>query len=152
MQHYLLCNAHIRAIYESAIEKQFSTADINTIISILRKFGGDETRETRFVQLREPFESAVAEGGQRREILMTRRDLLAAGMRGGKFVGDKWGGKYLRAPDIYHHILYKCSDKLVRLGDIARIRRGITTGANEFFCLTGSALPSGTLRRNSSPR
>ena len=49
---------------------------------------------------------------------------------------DKWGGKYLRAPDIYHHIQENYGDKLVRLGDIARIRRGITTGANDFFYLT----------------
>ena len=51
-------------------------------------------------------------------------------------MGDKWGGKYLRAPDIYHHILDKYGDRLVRLGDIATIRRGVTTGANNFFYLT----------------
>ncbi|HVB22108.1 MAG TPA: DNA methyltransferase [Ktedonobacteraceae bacterium] len=49
--------------------------------------------------------------------------------------GNKWGGKYLRAPDIYWAILTKCRDKLVRLGDIAEVRFGIKTGANEFFYL-----------------
>ena len=39
----------------------------------------------------------------------------------------------MRAPDIYWTILEKGKDKLVRLGDIAEVRRGITTGANEFF-------------------
>lgn len=52
---------------------------------------------------------------------------------GGKYEGDKWGGKYLRAPDIYWKILEKGKDKLVRLGDIAEVRRGFTTGVNEFF-------------------
>ena len=52
-----------------------------------------------------------------------------------KYTGDKWGGKYLRAPDIYWTILEKGKDKLVRLGDIAEVRRGLTTGANEFFYL-----------------
>ena len=51
----------------------------------------------------------------------------------GEYVGSKWGGKYLRAPDIYFTILKKGKDKLVRLGDIAEVRRGFTTGANEFF-------------------
>ena len=51
-------------------------------------------------------------------------------------MGDKWGGKYLRAPDIYHAILNKCADKLVRLGDIATVKFGIKTGANDFFFLT----------------
>jgi len=53
----------------------------------------------------------------------------------GKYTGDKWGGKYLRAPDIYWTILEKGKDKLVRLGDIAEVRRGFTTGCNEFFYL-----------------
>ena len=48
---------------------------------------------------------------------------------------NKWGGKYLRAPDIYWTILEKGRGKLVRLGDIAEVRFGIKTGANEFFYL-----------------
>jgi len=50
-----------------------------------------------------------------------------------KYEGNKWGGKYLRAPDIYWRILEKAGDKLVRLGDIAEVRFGIKTGANDFF-------------------
>ncbi len=49
------------------------------------------------------------------------------------YMSNKWGGKYLRAPDIYWTILDKGKDKLVRLGDIAEVRFGIKTGANEFF-------------------
>ncbi|MEM5831384.1 MAG: hypothetical protein QXO40_04230, partial [Candidatus Aenigmatarchaeota archaeon] len=51
------------------------------------------------------------------------------------YIGNKWGGKYLRAPEIYFKILEKGKDKLVRLGDIAEVRFGIKTGANEFFYL-----------------
>lgn len=47
----------------------------------------------------------------------------------------KWG-KYLRAPDVYFEILEKCKDKLVPLKKIADVRRGYTTGINEFFYLT----------------
>ena len=73
---------------------------------------------------------------------MSRASLTEAGLgsadsRGRrKYVGDKWGGKYLRAPDIYHHIMNTRADKLVRLGDIATVKRGVTTGANAFFFLT----------------
>ncbi len=48
---------------------------------------------------------------------------------------NKWGGKYLRAPNIYWTILEKGLGKLVRLGDIAKVNFGIKTGANEFFFL-----------------
>ena len=52
-----------------------------------------------------------------------------------KYIGNKWGGKYLRAPDIYWTILKKGKGKLIRLGDVAEVRFGIKTGANDFFFL-----------------
>ncbi len=52
-----------------------------------------------------------------------------------KYVGDKWGGKYLRAPDIFFTIIEKGKDKLVRLNTLAKVQRGFTTGANDFFYL-----------------
>lgn len=140
LQEYLLKNAHVQAIYESAVERQFSTADINTIISIIRKGRPVDGTPTRFISLRDEFDKALADATLRRELTRTQDTLLAAGSEPGrtgtKYVGDKWGGKYLRAPDIYHHLLEAKADKLVRLGDIAKVRRGITSGANEFFYLT----------------
>ncbi|MEW5947138.1 MAG: N-6 DNA methylase [bacterium] len=47
----------------------------------------------------------------------------------------KWG-QYLRAPEIYFEILEKCKEKLVPLREVSEIRRGYTTGINEFFYLT----------------
>jgi type I restriction enzyme M protein len=53
----------------------------------------------------------------------------------------KWG-RYLRAPDVYFRLLNNASDKLVRLGGdhgrqkLADIRRGVTTGINQFFHVT----------------
>ena len=52
-----------------------------------------------------------------------------------KYTGSKWG-KYLRAPEIFFKILEKGRDKLVPLKEIADVRFGIKTGANEFFYLT----------------
>jgi type I restriction-modification system DNA methylase subunit len=52
-----------------------------------------------------------------------------------KYVGSKWG-KYLRAPEIFFTILEKGRGKLVPLKQVARVRFGIKTGANEFFYLT----------------
>jgi len=51
------------------------------------------------------------------------------------YTANKWGGRYLRAPAIYWTLLEKGKGKLVRLGDIAEVRFGIKTGANEFFYL-----------------
>ena len=141
LQEYLLKNSHVRAVYESAVERQFSTAQINTLISLIQRIAGEGAQLTRFVSLREEFETALANREYRREVTMSNAELMEAGMgspdtRGRrKFVGDKWGGKYLRAPDIYWTILEKGCGKLVRLGDIATTKRGVMTGANGFFCM-----------------
>jgi hypothetical protein len=50
-----------------------------------------------------------------------------------RYIGNKWSGKYLRAPDIYWTILEKGKGKLVRLGDVAAIRAGIITGNNKKY-------------------
>ena len=74
-------------------------------------------------------------------------------IKSARYLGNKWGGKYLRAPDIFFTILEKGKGKLVRLGGIAEVRRGFTTGANEFFYLepTGGLAPQGYLHvRNSA--
>ncbi len=66
-----------------------------------------------------------------------QRDLWEEGYDSEKeeYVGAKWG-KYLRAPEIFFKILEKGKDKLVPLKEVADVRRGFTTGANEFFYLT----------------
>jgi hypothetical protein len=64
----------------------------------------------------------------------------ARGIATAKYGGGKWGGRYLRAPDIFYVILEKGKGKLVRLGEIAEIKRGPTTGANEFFYLDEDAI------------
>ena len=52
-----------------------------------------------------------------------------------EYKGMKWGGILIRAPRIFYVILDKGKGKLVKLGEIAEVRRGFTTGANEFFYL-----------------
>ncbi|GBC92676.1 Modification methylase PaeR7I [bacterium HR15] len=108
LQQYLLENAHIQAIYDSALERQFASADVNTIISILRKVVPSEDAPTRFIRLNAPFEQAIALPQYRRVIERTRAELWQSGLNEqGDYEGDKWGGKYLRAPDIYFTILDK---------------------------------------------
>ncbi|UCH62226.1 MAG: Eco57I restriction-modification methylase domain-containing protein [Fidelibacterota bacterium] len=56
-----------------------------------------------------------------------------------RYIGDKWGGKYLRAPDIYWRIISK-KDKLGRLCNVSSVYYGIKTGANDFFYLRGAQI------------
>lgn len=65
----------------------------------------------------------------------TAAKLKTVHIKTARYEANKWGGKYLRAPEIFFTILEKGKGKLVRLGDIAEVRFGIKTGANEFFYL-----------------
>jgi hypothetical protein len=111
----------------------------------------------KFVAFKKPFEEVVftenlleieysrivTKNDKYRVYPISIKDLLAEGTEyaedenttigAGKYIGNKWGGKYLRAPDIYFTILEKGKDKLVKLKSIAKIRPGCYTGINDFF-------------------
>ena len=133
LQKYLLDNTNSAVICHSEAEREFESADINTIVSILQNGTPDADSHIRFLT----FKTFIGDPdiANRRERARTYTELTQAGTREKKYAGDKWGGKYLRAPDIYWMLLEKGKDKLVRLGDVAEVRRGFTTGANEFFYL-----------------
>jgi hypothetical protein len=67
-------------------------------------------------------------------IRMVKQDFLQSELDK-NMESNKWG-QYLRAPDVYFTIIDKCSDILVPLKTVAIVRRGYTTGINDFFYLT----------------
>ena len=162
VQEFLLKHSHVKVILDNQAKRSFAQADVNTIIALLspsddkRQWGFDKT--ARFVMFKVPFEDILSpvifqeieeatERMSRREFrvcTLRQRELYEEGLptsdeegrkriATARYEGNKWGGKYLRAPDIFFTILEKGKGKLVRLGDIAEVRRGFTTGANEFF-------------------
>ena len=50
----------------------------------------------------------------------------------GDYHAGKWG-RYVRAPDIYFEVMRRFGSRFVRLGEVATIRRGITSGCDAFF-------------------
>ena len=134
LQKYLLNNTASAVICHSEAEREFQSADINTIVSIIRNGTPDTDSRISFIT----FKTFIGDSNSANRRVRTRSysDLNRNGTRNGsQYIGDKWGGKYLRAPDIYWTILEKGKGKLVRLGDVAEVRFGIKTGANEFFYL-----------------
>jgi hypothetical protein len=57
-------------------------------------------------------------------------------------LGGKWG-KYLRAPRVYFQLYNYAREKLCCLGDITTLKRGFTTGCNEFFYLKAGQQKNG---------
>ena len=143
LQESILRAARILTVYESAIERQFSTAAINTIISVIKKTQGEDSFMTRFVSFRGAFDAAIQDAELRREVLVSRGDLerglfdTSDGNDSRRLVGGKWGGRYLRAPDVYTEFMDGVSTHCARLSDYVRGERYLNTGgADGFFVLT----------------
>ncbi|HEY7152641.1 MAG TPA: N-6 DNA methylase [Gemmataceae bacterium] len=69
------------------------------------------------------------------EIIETPQAAVVSGMFGHEpqdYRAGKWG-RYVRAPDIYFDIMRRFGKRFVALGEIATIRRGITSGCDAFF-------------------
>lgn len=166
LQEFFLKNFKIIAIIESKVERWFEDADINTCITILERCDKKDERDNnvvKFVQLKKPLNEFIPitksekerweaverlvnfiekineyyEDDKIRIFPKKQEELWKEGFdeETGKYEGSKWG-KYIRAPDIFFKILEKGKNLFVPLGEVATIRRGFTTGANEFFYLT----------------
>lgn len=161
LQEFLLKHGHVKMILDNQVKRSFVQSDVNTIIALLGPADDHKDdglkKQARFVMFKVPFEEVLspvvfeeiedAKGIVRRPefrcIVKSQRELYEEGLEvpekgkglvaRGKYVGNKWGGKYLRAPDIFFTILKKGKGKLVRLGDIAEVNEGRPTGANDFF-------------------
>jgi type I restriction enzyme M protein len=164
LQKFFLDNFKIIAIIESKVERSFAKADINTAITIVERCSDKKKRDdhvVKFVVLKEKMDILIPKDGDRsrfeacdkliyrivkaksiyedsdiRVLPKKQKELYEEGTEDHTYVGSKWGGKYLRAPDIFFKILEKGKGLFVPLKDVAEVRRGFTTGANEFFYLT----------------
>jgi hypothetical protein len=165
LQEFLLKNMKPINVIDNISKRSFKQADVNTVIVLIQKpeqIPNDFT--LKFIAFKRPFEEVinpeilneiekadrpVFDNPNYRIYPKSKMELLEEGVEYPEdtelklessaenlpYIGNKWGGKYLRAPEIYFKILEKGKDKLVRLGDIAEVRFGIKTGANEFFYL-----------------
>lgn len=161
LQEFLLRNVKIKKIYDNKAKRTFSAASINTIIASFSanvSEGEAFQNKVRFVMFNEPFEDVVYEeniwaldhtqswttANDYRMRILSQKELLEEALEdkhkqvsiGLQYVGNKWGNKYLRAPDIYWKILERARNLFVPLKKVADVKRGFTTGANKFFYLT----------------
>jgi hypothetical protein len=160
LQEFLLTRGRVKLVLDNQARRSFASADVNTVIVLLGP--AHDTRHpqpesktyiTRFVMFTVPFEQAlnpvvweeVEESTARhttpeyRIFPLDQATLMDSGMDPGKkqFVGDKWGGKYLRAPDIYFTALSKGQHLLRPMSEYFDGERYLNTGgADGFFILT----------------
>jgi hypothetical protein len=166
LREFLLNNFRVIAVIESSAESFFSDASIGTSLTVLTREADARAREAnpvRFVQLTRPLNeilnrnriaadaaiklaraierttSSVTTGTHRIRVINQAglmNEISGAQASAGNVAGAGWG-KYLRADDIFFRVLERGGCRLRHLADLARVRFGVKTGANEFFYLKG---------------
>ncbi len=155
LQEFCLRQCHLKMVLDNSVRRSFASADVNTVICLVAVTDNSQDsglqHTARFGTFTEPFEAVLdavifyeietaterTRTPEHRVHPISQKALLASGMdKQARYKGDRWGGKYLRSPDIYWHLLEKAQDKFVRVEDVVdKLRMGITTGANDFFIL-----------------
>jgi hypothetical protein len=118
----------------------FEKANVDTCIVILEKAEGKDLKEVRdsnfikFIRMKKAIEMEklvhlLSSTGTDYESEIIRIHLKKQGELNSE---EKWG-KYLRAPTVFYKIV--AHPKMTNLKELAKIKRGFTTGANEFFYL-----------------
>lgn len=165
LQEFLLRGAVLHHVFDNHARRSFANADINTVITVIGAPGFAKAarkgapHSARFVAFKRPFEEVILaehlvalETQQSIELNdayriypITVTDLLAEGSATEgegirattKYVGDKWGGKYLRAPDIFFMLIVRGSQHLTTPGNHLEGERYLNTGgADGFFVIS----------------
>ncbi|HWP43866.1 MAG TPA: N-6 DNA methylase [Blastocatellia bacterium] len=148
LRRFLAENFRLIAVIESEAESFFDDASINTAITVAERESSRRRREenpVRFIRIVRPLDevyglyhtaSEFARALERaaspaaplthhvRQV--SQAELLDAGEESG------WG-RYLRAGDVFFRIVERGGARLKQLSDMARVRFGVKTGANDFF-------------------
>ena len=152
LKEFLLKECHHKLTLDNSVQRSFKDVDVNTVICLTsapyKKHGAGLKQTSRFVNFNVPFEAILhpvifyeietaTENISTQEHYIrafSQETILANGMdKKSTYIGEKWGARYLRSPDVYLHILEKGKNTMVRLDDVAAVRRGLITGADNFF-------------------
>ncbi|HQG79226.1 MAG TPA: Eco57I restriction-modification methylase domain-containing protein, partial [bacterium] len=165
LQEFLLKNMRPLYVFDNLAKRSFKQADVNTVIVLIQRPENKLDDYTiKFVAFKKPFEDVldaevikkiesanqpIFDDENFRIYPKTKKELLIEGVETPEeerlmkfdpeylsYIGNNWGGKYLRAPEIYFKILEKGKGKLVRLGDIADLQRGLVTGLDTYIFLS----------------
>lgn len=154
LKQFLLDHFRVIAVVESAVERWFAAARINTCLLLLERAGDRADRaanRVRFVRLRRPLHDLLGHQDDSRRVAATEQlvirllpaadrhtaDLSARVREQGSLSATERWGTYLRAPEVF---LHRSPRQAVPLGDWAAVQRGYTTGANGFFYMSREAV------------
>jgi SAM-dependent methyltransferase len=153
LKQFLLDHYRIITIIESAVERWFEEAWVNSCVVVLEKCSNLPRRRgnlVRLARLKKPLHQLLPNSPSSPQRFLSLERLVELLLPGQSTVTDeadvhvkeqrtfqperKWG-MILRAPMVFRH--HRDHLNLVPLKMWARVQRGYTTGVNEYFYLSG---------------
>jgi methylase of polypeptide subunit release factors len=163
LQKFLLNHFKIITIIDYQAKRSFETASVNTVLLVIEKCNNKNERNNnliKFVRIKCPYENLIGGPESKTRIkeaikfavkienfsenyfdknikaeVIQQHELENRSTISGKYSNGHWGAKYLRSPEIYNKIMAHSGNIFIPLSDIADVKYGIKTGANDFFYL-----------------
>jgi len=147
LQQAIVDNTDQFTIFDSQGVRSFDSAAINTAITIfVTGASRKENSLANFILLKGSYTESPQQSPlweiDRRKIGLTHYDACRVNttkysslVTDGRTEGN-WGGRLLRAPDIFFEIMGKYGMNLQPLAEVADLRFGVKTGVNDFFHLS----------------
>jgi len=134
----------LREFIPATDDEKVRWSAVDGLVDFIEQCGAEHAKEISFLGKK----LWIYEDDKLRVTMISQADLYAEGWNEeeNRYEGSKWG-KYIRAPEIFFKILEKGKDLFVPLKKIAEVRRGFTTGANEFFYLTDEQIQNWGIER-----
>ncbi len=139
LQQFILNHYFIESIIVSRLERLIQTVDVNTVVlKLVRKRMKNQKEieipnKVAFISIEKSSDlnciniqdtsTSIDPSSEVRIVSVEQNSLSTI---------SKWG-VYLRAPLIYFQLMEHFEKRMVALGEIAHVRRGFTSGANNFF-------------------
>lgn len=114
----------------------YQDEDLRVVVKVQQDLWNDGVRAGAILRDVEP--ESLAEEYENSDKVESDEPEQAAGEVGeaqkenGSYQAGKWG-RYVRAPDFYFDIMRRFGSRFIALGEVAKIRRGITSGCDGFF-------------------
>ena len=99
-------------------ERQFDSAEINTVIMFMKK-GSDGSRDVRFSLLKGTLTSAIEFVGTHSVRKFSSQSLVKRGMKNSEYTGMKWS-LLLHAPEIYFQLMKNQPDKFITIEELCQ--------------------------------
>jgi hypothetical protein len=161
LQEFLLTRGKVKFIIDNQNRRSFSSADVNTVIALLGAASNSKTENrgslnhvARFVMLLVPYEQTLSpeiwsdidsstqrtKSNEYKVYPLLQKDIFTIGIdpEKNKYSGDKWGGRYLRAPDIFFTIISKGKKLQESLSTFFEGERYLNTGGADGFFIINS--------------